>query len=323
MDRSLVRTTVDYVNGSFPAMVQNMDVVESSPAPSGTAVIVNDLTFSYSGGKRVLDGINMRLNKGDRCLLVGANGTGKSTLLRCLAGKHLTKCVTSLGVDAFTQTPKGLRYLGTEWCNNPIIRTDMEVTRLIHSNGGLEYPERVRELLAILDIDPTWRMHQVSDGQRRRVQMLLGLLEPWDLLLMDEVTTDLDVIVRHDLLVYLKKECETRQATIVYATHIFDGIGNWPTHLCHLSFGKIERMNTMDHFAPQLRKFQENALEAESAKTNIIGNSPLLSLVDQWLRQDLIHARAKGKQAKVLDRVELRDKAGKDGDRFYNYWNRF
>jgi CCR4-NOT complex subunit CAF16 len=39
------------------------------------------------------------------------------------------------------------------------------------------------------------------------------------------------VLARANLLTYLKKECEERGATIIYATHIFDGLDDWPTHL--------------------------------------------------------------------------------------------
>ena len=46
----------------------------------------------------------------------------------------------------------------------------------------------------------------VSDGQRRRVQLLLGLVRPFDILLLDEVTTCLDVIVRQDLMRWLQKK---------------------------------------------------------------------------------------------------------------------
>jgi len=80
---------------------------------------------------------------------------------------------------------------------------------------GEKYPERVRELIQIMDINPKWRMHQISDGERRRVQLVLGLIKPWDLLLMDEITVDLDVLVRADLLEFLKKETEARNATVV------------------------------------------------------------------------------------------------------------
>ena len=80
---------------------------------------------------------------------------------------------------------------------------------------GDKYLERVKELIQIMDINPKWRMHQISDGERRRVQLVLGLIKPWTLLLMDEVTVDLDVLVRADLLEFLKRETEKRDATIV------------------------------------------------------------------------------------------------------------
>lgn len=50
-------------------------------------------------------------------------------------------------------------------------------------------------------------------------------------LLLDEITVDLDVLARADLMAFLKSECEERGATIIYATHIFDGLESWPTHM--------------------------------------------------------------------------------------------
>lgn len=58
-------------------------------------------------------------------------------------------------------------------------------------------------------------MHQISDGERRRVQLCMGLMGEWDVLLLDEVTVDLDVLVRSELIDYLVQESETRGATIV------------------------------------------------------------------------------------------------------------
>ena len=55
--------------------------------------------------------------------------------------------------------------------------------------------------------------------------------------MLAQVTVDLDVLVRSRLLDWLREETETRQATIVYATHIFDGIDSWPTHLSHIQLG--------------------------------------------------------------------------------------
>ncbi len=54
-------------------------------------------------------------------------------------------------------------------------------------------------------------------------------------LLLDEITVDLDVLARADLVAFLKSECEERGATIIYATHIFDGLESWPSHLVMFS----------------------------------------------------------------------------------------
>ncbi|XP_024177090.2 ABC transporter I family member 19 [Rosa chinensis] len=79
-----------------------------------------------------------------------------------------------------------------------------------HMIFGVEGTDPVRreKLIELLDIDLKWRMHKVSDGQRRRVQICMGLLHPFKVLLLDEVTVDLDVVPRMDLLDFFKEECE-------------------------------------------------------------------------------------------------------------------
>ena len=54
---------------------------------------------------------------------------------------------------------------------------------------------------------------------------------PWQVLLLDEITVDLDVLGRADLMTFLREECEQRGVTIIYATHIFDGLESWPSHI--------------------------------------------------------------------------------------------
>jgi ABC-type uncharacterized transport system ATPase subunit len=58
-------------------------------------------------------------------------------------------------------------------------------------------------------------------------------------LLMDEITVDMDVLGRMDLLDFFRQECEQRGATIVYATHIFDGLESWITHVAYLEDGGL------------------------------------------------------------------------------------
>lgn len=135
------------------------------------------------------------------------------------------------GVDPFKAGLEGVTYLGLEWVLNPIVRTDIDVPTLLASVGGNYYSERRDELVQILDIDLAWRMHTVSDGERRRVQLAMGLLRPWTVLLLDEITVDLDLLSRSNFLGWLKRETEGRMCTIVYATHILDNLHNWPSHL--------------------------------------------------------------------------------------------
>lgn len=238
------------------------------------------------------------LPTGSRTLLIGANGAGKSTILKVLAGKTLAKAgsVFINGQDPFREGNGAITYLGTEWAGNPIVRHDIPVVLLLSSIGGDAFPERRDLLVDILDIDLGWHMHAVSDGERRRVQLAMGLMRPWTTLLLDEVTVDLDVLVRARLLEFLKNETETRPCTIVYATHIFDGLSDWPTHLAHMHLGKVVSVESHD---------LETALTASNDSNEngkrLRKNGYLLELALKWLRQDLEERGARQKKPKWED----------------------
>eukprot|EP01127_Copromyxa_protea_P002888 TRINITY_DN12809_c0_g1_i1.p1 TRINITY_DN12809_c0_g1~~TRINITY_DN12809_c0_g1_i1.p1 ORF type:complete len:274 (+),score=54.50 TRINITY_DN12809_c0_g1_i1:46-822(+) len=216
------------------------------PAPENV-IEVKDLTYKYSGEDYiVLRDTNLVLPKGSRCLLVGTNGAGKSTLLRILGGKHMhaRNDVLVLGKSAFFETPSTLAYLGSDWrksvaavSNNIGYHADISVADMIKVMDTPDL-ERKQELLELLEIDLDWRMHKISDGETRRVQILMALLKPFNILLLDEITVDLDVLTRINLLAFFKKESE-RGCTILYATHIFDGLNGWPTHIVHVSCGEL------------------------------------------------------------------------------------
>lgn len=288
------------------------------------ALQVTGLNYDF-GGPPILKDINLVLDRGTRTLLVGSNGAGKSTLLKIVAGKNLTKTkILALGKDVFNEGDTGITYLGTEWANNPVVRGDVPVSRLLKTLGALRHEARCAQLLEILDVDPDWHMHQISDGQRRRVQLILGLLEPWDLLLLDEVTVDLDVLVRGDLLSFLKDETETRGATILYATHIFDGLGEWPTHIAHIADGCIKAVHDLSKPFPELEEAKKG--REGSNFSSIIHNSPLLLVVEKWLREDyktIVAKRKKDKEGVTMTRWEVLSENMKQyGDKYYNYWNK-
>lgn len=179
------------------------------------------------------------------------------------------------GIDPFAQGLEGVTYLGLEWVLNPIVRSDIDVPTLLSSVGGDAYPERRDQLVQILDVDLSWRLHAVSDGERRRVQLCMGLLRPWTVLLLDEITVDLDLLSRHNFLSFLKEETQSRACTIVYATHILDNLADWPTHLVHMGLGKVKQWGAIDSFT------------IPETTGGASGNSRLGQLVLEWLREDL------------------------------------
>jgi len=180
-----------------------------------------------------LKGVSLQLPAGSRALLLGANGAGKSTLMSVIGGKHMVEegKARVLGRPAFHDTSLAteVSLLTGNWTHtvafvgHNVPYQAMEVSTLIASHSRDVDPARVARLVALLEVNPKWNLTTVSDGQRRRVQILCKLLKPTSVLLLDEITTDLDLLARQDLLAFLREESEQRGVTIMYCTHIFDG----------------------------------------------------------------------------------------------------
>ncbi|KAJ0979980.1 hypothetical protein J5N97_015454 [Dioscorea zingiberensis] len=267
---------------------------EAIASERSTTVEIKGLSFTYPGidghpppgSVPLIDGLSLTLRAGDRCLLVGSNGAGKTTILKIIGGKHMVgpEMVRVLGRSAFHDTALtssgDLSYLGGEWRRDVAfagfevsIQMDISAKKMIYGVSGVD-PQRRDELIKVLDIDLSWRMHKASDGQRRRVQICMGLLKPFRVLLLDEITVDLDVLARANLLKYLTKECEERGATIIYATHIFDGLEAWPTHIVYVAQGKLQ-------LALPLEKVKE------------MSNLSLMRTVESWLRKERDEVRTR------------------------------
>lgn len=259
----------------------------------------------------VIQDMSISIPRGSTVLLIGPNGAGKTTLLKVLAGKHMVPegCVKVLGVSPFhvtSLTSSGsLNYIGGNWERDIAfagysvpLAGDIPARQMLNSMPGVD-PERIQRLITVLDIDPEWRMHLVSDGQRRRVQIAMGLLKPFDVLLLDEITVDLDVLGRADLMQFLKEECASRNATVVYATHIFDGLESWPSHVMYVAQG-------------QLRLFQKSCEVPE------LRQGCLLGLVERWLREE--KAEREKRQAQNTSRIEYQGDFG-SGKEALAEWN--
>ena len=96
---------------------------------------------------------------------------------------------------------RGLRTIAFSGCG-VAYSTDLRVGEMMQSLQE-QFPERRAELLKMLGVSPDWHWNKLSDGQRRRVQLFLGLLYPFKVLLLDEVTALLDVVCRFDIYAYI------------------------------------------------------------------------------------------------------------------------
>jgi len=96
-----------------------------------------------------------------------------------------------------------MSYLGTAWRRDiafagygVALQGDFSAGEMIRGVKDVDAARR-EKLIKLLRIDEDWRMMRVSDGQRRRVQICLGLLKPYKVLLLDEITVDLDIVGRY------------------------------------------------------------------------------------------------------------------------------
>eukprot|EP00922_Rhytidocystis_sp_ex-Travisia-forbesii_P022485 GHVS01032922.1.p1 GENE.GHVS01032922.1~~GHVS01032922.1.p1 ORF type:complete len:265 (+),score=54.75 GHVS01032922.1:395-1189(+) len=256
-------------------------MVDQSSLGEDVCVDVRCLSYSYDNEKtdynRVegLHDLTFQVKKGSRVVVVGGNGAGKSTLLSILGGKKMVcpeEAALIMGRPVFNDTSlgKNVMYMG-EWWKHEVFM-DVTVSDCLSDQLGSSRCERLRRLL---DVDLSWRISKVSDGQRRRCQLLANLVEPKDVYIMDEATTDLDVVARDSLMRMLREETEERNATILYATHIFDNLEGWPTHILYLKRGRLAL------FSPMEKVHRYHQLKAEGVL------NPLYTTVRDWLYEEL------------------------------------
>jgi len=236
----------------------------------GPALEAKNLSYSYAGGQPQLANVSFSFDRGARILVVGANGAGKSTLLSILGGKRMIPrgLATVLGKDAFNDpaVAKDVMYCGDWWRTNFFM--NLRVSDLLGEVCGTS---RCRHLVDVLQVDLDWKINEISDGQRRRCQLLELLATPRPMYLMDEITSDLDLFAREGIIGFMRAECEIRGATIFYCTHIFDHLEGWATHLLHLSKGEVVRYCDMGEVS------EYAGLVSQGDPT------PLYSLVRRWI----------------------------------------
>jgi len=205
---------------------------------------VRDLRVTYhtaSGSVPAVRGVSFDLGRGDSLGLAGESGCGKSTLagalLRLLpAGTDVEGEVILDGKDVLKLNPGGLRaarwtsgaiiFQGALHALNPVQTVGEQIAEpmLVHSTVGSkgEARRRVEELLGRVGL-PGARAdsypHQLSGGQRQRVLIAMALACDPLLLIADEPTTALDLMVQAQVLALLGELKNERDLTLMFITH--------------------------------------------------------------------------------------------------------
>ena len=198
-----------------------------------------DLSVGYQTKNDVIcvaKNINLKLEKGSLIALVGANGIGKSTLLRTLAGlqKPLAGSVyihekDVQTIDAATLS-KNLSLVLTEKLP-PSNLTVFEIVALGRQPytdwlGKMTFQDEliVQQALKITEIeDLQAKKHfEVSDGQLQKVLISRAFAQDTELIILDEPTTHLDLVNRFSIFKLLKKLSTENQKCILFSTHEID-----------------------------------------------------------------------------------------------------
>jgi peptide/nickel transport system ATP-binding protein len=211
---------------------------------SDAILSIRDLRVDYiteAGPVRAIDNVSLDVARGEILGIAGESGSGKSTLAQTLmrilpppavvaGGKVLLE-----GTDLMTLPESGLR--AVRWKRiamvfqsamdalNPVIPISEQITDTLRAHTSMsakQARERAADLLAMVGI-PRNQLdafaHQLSGGMRQRVCIAIGLaLEP-SLLILDEPTTALDVIVEREILEQLRDLQARLGFSVLFITH--------------------------------------------------------------------------------------------------------
>lgn len=225
---------------------------------------VRDLNvwFNSVGGSRVhaVRGVNFTLDSAQRAGLVGESGCGKSTTILALLGllpptAQYSGSVLLRGTDIMADGEASVRsarwteiamvFQGAMNAFNPVRRVASQLVEVLHVRGGLPRraaEDRARELLEVVGIprDRASRYpHEFSGGMRQRAAIALALACEPKVLLADEPTTALDVMVQAQIVELLRSLCEQQGLALLLVSHDLPLVAQVCTDLNVMYAGEI------------------------------------------------------------------------------------
>jgi ABC-2 type transport system ATP-binding protein len=195
------------------------------------------------GKTTALDNIDLSINEGSIVGLVGANGCGKSTLIRHAIGLYLPDSGTcrTLGSDAENLPAETMAQIGyvhqdgelLDWMT---VKQQINYVAAYYDNWNVELQN---DFVEQFDINLKARVGKLSPGLRQQLAILLAICHEPKLLLLDEPAAALDPIARSRFLDLLLEIIQTRDRTIIISSHILSDIEKVIDHVLIMDEGKI------------------------------------------------------------------------------------
>lgn len=303
-----------------------------------SVVIVEQLAKSY-GPQDLFWDVSCSVARGDRIALVGANGTGKTTLLRILAGLeeptggqvhrarglrigYLPQGASLEGDGSLWQEIMAafeplramearLHDLEVQMANPAAAEEALEVYASLRerfeAQGGYTYQDRARHVLMGLGFPPEEHdlpVAHLSGGQKTRASLARLLLESSDLLLLDEPTNHLDL----QAIEWLEGYLNTWEGTVILVAHDRYFMDRVVRKVWELAFGQIEVYSgNYSHYALQRVERRERLAREYQAQQEMIARQ------EDYIQRNIagqLHRQAKGrlkrlerfKEQELLDR---------------------
>lgn len=221
---------------------------------TSNVVEVENLSRRF-GKTQALDDVSLTIEPGLVYGLVGANGQGKTTLIRHLMGllRAQSGSVRVFGLDPVRNPVEVLQrigYLSEErelpgWMR---IGELMRYTAAYHPNWQQNY---ANELLTTFGLDTSKKVKELSKGMRAQVGLIAAVAHKPDLLLLDEPSTGLDAIVRKDILNAIIRTVADDGRTALFSSHLLDEVELMSDYVLMIDQGKLVLHGSLDHIREQ------------------------------------------------------------------------
>ena len=229
-------------------------VAPHAAARSAPVVSVRGLGKRY-GATTVLDGVDLEVAAGECVALLGPNGAGKTTTVEILEGFRSRDSgeVTVLGADPATADRAWRSRIGVV-AQSDLGAVDLSVGEMLrHFAKYHADPRPVEELIAMVGLEEKLRTRvtKLSGGQRRRLDVALGVQGRPELLFLDEPTTGFDPAARRQFWSLIER-LQTEGTTILLTTHYLDEAAHLADRVAVIARGRVVEVSTPDALGNRL-----------------------------------------------------------------------